>query len=134
MQKVLITGGAGYIGSVLTALLLDEGYEITVLDNLCFKQTSLLSLFGNCNFYFIKGDVCNSNLMKELLEKHNIIIPLAAIVGAPACDAHPSLAKAINYDAVEFIIQNTTDKHKILFPNTNSGYGIGVKESFCSET
>ncbi|MCK4935044.1 MAG: NAD(P)-dependent oxidoreductase [Simkaniaceae bacterium] len=133
MQHVLITGGAGYIGSVLTPLLLQKGYQVTVVDNLFFKQVSLLNCFEHAHFSFVKGDVCNQALMLPLIQSADIIIPLAAIVGAPACDAHPDHAQQINYDAVEFIIKNKTDLQKMLFPNTNSGYGIGQKEEYCTE-
>ena len=88
-NKVLITGGAGYLGSVLTELLLDKGYMVTVLDNLMYKQTSLLHLCSNTNFKFIKGDVIDFELLKKLIPEYDIIIPLAAIVGAPACDSKP---------------------------------------------
>jgi nucleoside-diphosphate-sugar epimerase len=133
-ERVLITGGAGYVGSILTELLVKEGFEVTVIDNLSFYQNSLLPFFSYPNFKFVKGDVCNRELMKKLLTNTDIVIPLAAIVGAPACDANPILAKAINYDAIEFILENTSEKHKILFPNTNSGYGIGEKTKACDET
>lgn len=133
-MNVLVTGGAGYIGSILTPLLLERGYQVTVLDNLCYNQVTLLDCFGNPNFTFVKGDTTNFELLKGLLDKANIIIPLAALVGAPLCARSPSLAKAVNFDAVEFILNNTTDKQKILFPNTNSGYGIGEASKFCDET
>ena len=86
MKKVLITGGAGYLGSTLTELLLDNKYNVTVLDNLLYKQTSLLHLCSNPNFEFIKGDVTDHPLLKSLIPQYDIIIPLAAIVGAPACN------------------------------------------------
>lgn len=132
-EHILITGGAGYIGSVLTSELLNLGYRVTVIDNLMYKQNSLVHCFLNPNFRFIKGDVCNYQLMGTLLKQADIIIPLAAIVGAPACSHNPSLAKLINYESLEFIINNTTDQQKILFPTTNSGYGIGQKNQFCTE-
>ena len=132
--KILIAGGAGYIGSVLTRLLLEKGFAVTVLDNLSFNQVSLLGCFNDPQFRFIKGDICNESLMKELVPKMDYIIPLAAIVGAPACASHPVLAKMINYDAVDWILRNTSPQQRILFPNTNSGYGIGEKNQFCDET
>ncbi|MBI5346643.1 MAG: NAD(P)-dependent oxidoreductase [Chlamydiae bacterium] len=134
MNKVLITGGSGYIGSILTPLLLEKGFKVTVLDNLSFNQTSLLACFGNTNFKFIKGNVNDYDLVKKLIFDADIVIPLAALVGAPACSVNPQLAKLINYDAVKFILDNTTAKQKIVFPNTNSGYGIGEKNKFCDET
>ncbi|MCH9614523.1 MAG: CDP-paratose 2-epimerase [Chlamydiia bacterium] len=133
-MKVLVTGGAGYIGSILTPLLLERGYEVTVLDNLSYNQVTLLNCFDNPNFTFVKGDTTNFDLLKSLLDNADIIIPLAALVGAPLCARSPSLAKAVNFDAVEFILNNTTEKQKILFPNTNSGYGIGEASKFCDET
>ena len=134
MKKVLITGGAGYIGSTLTPLLLDNGYEVTVIDNLSFDQTSLITCIRNPGFTFIHADVTDKELIKHELDKTEFIIPLAAIVGAPACKKNPSLAKLVNYDAVLFILENTSPDQKIIFPNTNSGYGIGKKETFCDET
>jgi len=133
MKKVLITGGAGYIGSTLTPLLLENDFNVTVIDCLSFDQTSLLHCFQHPNFTFIRGDVSDDKLIKEQLDKADIIIPLAAIVGAPACSKNPALAKLINYDAILFILKNTSANQKILFPNTNSGYGIGKKETLCDE-
>lgn len=132
-ERILITGGAGYIGSVLTPLLLRSGYHVTVVDNLMYKQTTLLDCFGDPNFIFIKGDVSNESLMRPLLEEADAIIPLAAIVGAPACSMSPGLTKLVNYDAVKMVLAHTTEKQKILFPNTNSGYGIGESGQHCTE-
>lgn len=133
MTHVLITGGAGYIGSILTPLLLENGYKVTVIDNLYYHQISLLDCFGNTNFTFVQGDVTNEALMKKHLESADIIIPLAALVGAPACAKNPTLTKLVNYDAVEFILNNVGPTQKILFPNTNSGYGIGDGNDLCTE-
>ncbi len=132
-QHILITGGAGYIGSVLTHELLNLDYQVTVVDNLMYKQNSLMHCFSNPNFKFIKADVCNHELMLPLIEGADIIIPLAAIVGAPACDHNPKLAKLINYDSMKFILDHTNSTQKILFPTTNSGYGVGQEGQFCNE-
>jgi len=117
----------------MTPLLLQEGYKVTVIDSLLFNQVSLLSCFHHPNFTFIKGDVCNAGLMKKQLASADAIIPLAAIVGAPACSFSPQAAQAVNYDAVECIVNNTSAQQRIIFPNTNSGYGIGQKDKFCDE-
>lgn len=132
-NKILITGGAGYIGSVLTPFLLEEGFHVSVLDNLSYNQATLLTCCRDKNFKFIRGDVTDYTLMKKLLPHFDIIIPLAAIVGAPACSLKPDLAQRVNFDAIKFIYENTKDNQKILFPNTNSGYGIGQKDKFCTE-
>jgi nucleoside-diphosphate-sugar epimerase len=124
MKKfVLITGGAGYLGSVLAEVLLDEGYIVTVFDNLMYKQTSLLHLCDNKNFNFIKGDVTNKKDLLPQIVNNDIIIPLAAIVGAPACDANKDLATAINYTQIQFIVDNLRKDQKLIMPNTNSQYG-----------
>ena len=124
MKKfVLITGGAGYLGSVLAEVLLDEGYNVTVFDNLTYKQTSLLHLCDNTAFNFIKGDVTNRKDFLPQIINHDIIIPLAAIVGAPACDANKDLATAVNFLQIQFIVDNLSKDQKLLMPNTNSQYG-----------
>lgn len=133
-MKVLITGGAGYLGSVITGRMLAEGHEVVVLDKLLFNQTSLLQYTSNPKFKFIYGDVRNYELLRELCTKAEVIIPLAAIVGFPACAADPKLAKEINFDQILNIIKITKGKgKKILYPNTNSGYGLGEGESECTE-
>jgi nucleoside-diphosphate-sugar epimerase len=132
-MKVLITGGAGYIGSVLTPLLLEKGFSVTVLDNLYYKQHSLLHCFSNPKFRFVQGDACNEAVMAEEIKKADVIIPLAAIVGAPACDRTPLLAKQLNYDAIINILKHASKAQRIFYPNTNSGYGIGEQGQFCTE-
>lgn len=133
MQKILVTGGAGYIGSILAPALLEKGHSVTVLDNLSYHQSSLLNCCANPKFKFIHGDVCNQELLGSLLRQFDIIIPLAAIVGAPACAANPVLAQLINHDASNFIIEHSSSTQKIIFPTTNSGYGVGEQGKFCTE-
>lgn len=133
-MKILITGGAGYLGSVITGVMLNEGYQVIVLDKLLFNQTSLLQYTANPNFKFIYGDVRNLSLLEELCKEADVIIPLAAIVGFPACAADPKLAKQINFDQIVNIVKFTNGKNKkILYPNTNSGYGLGTGQLECTE-
>jgi nucleoside-diphosphate-sugar epimerase len=132
-MKVLITGGAGYLGSVLTERLLNSGYSVTILDNLMYNQTSLIHYSHNKNFDFIYGDVRNHKLLEELVPSFDVVIPLAAIVGFPACDRDKDLATAVNYDHVRKICEIVKDtKIRVVYPNTNSGYGIG-ENGECTE-
>ena len=123
MKKVLITGGAGYLGSVLTEVLLNKGYNVTVVDNLIYKQTSLAPFTYNKNFKFILGDVTDNGMLRPLVESHDVIIPLAAIVGMPACKANPELTIKVNYEQVKNITEWSTKNQMIIIPNTNSQYG-----------
>jgi nucleoside-diphosphate-sugar epimerase len=133
MKNVLITGGSGYLGSVITEKLLNKGYSVTILDNLMYNQTSSIIFSHNPNFEFIYGDVRNKELLENLVFEFDIIIPLAAIVGFPACDRDKELATAINYEHVRYICELIGDtKIKVVYPNTNSGYGIGV-DGECTE-
>tara|TARA_B100001093_G_scaffold342444_1_gene327289 strand:- start:2605 stop:3549 length:945 start_codon:yes stop_codon:yes gene_type:complete len=132
-QKILITGGAGYLGSILTTKLVYLGYDVTVIDILEFNKISLSHLFVKNNFKFINGDVRDKKLMTKELRKNDIIIPLAALVGAPLCAKYPKKTLEINYKCVKFILSKLKTSQKIIYPNTNSGYGIGDKNKFCNE-
>jgi nucleoside-diphosphate-sugar epimerase len=127
MKKVLITGGAGYLGSVLTEVLLGKGYQVTVLDNLIYKQTSVAPFSFNKNFKFVLGDVTDNSILRPLVESHDVIIPLAAIVGMPACKAQPELTVKVNYEQVKNITEWMTKEQKIIIPNTNSQYGSSTE-------
>jgi nucleoside-diphosphate-sugar epimerase len=127
MKNVLITGGAGYLGSVLTENLLNKGYKVTILDNILYKQTSIVPLIHNKNLNFIEGDVRDENLLKGLVESSDIIIPLAAIVGMPACKANPEMTIAVNYQQVANISKWATKNQMIIIPNTNSQYGSSTE-------
>ena len=127
MTSVLITGGAGYLGSVLTEVLLNKGYRVTVLDNLIYKQTSVAPFAYHPNFDFVLGDVTNESTLKPLVESHDVIIPLAAIVGMPACKAQPELTVKVNYEQVKNITQWVTKNQMVLIPNTNSQYGSSTE-------
>ncbi|WP_420267025.1 NAD-dependent epimerase/dehydratase family protein [Candidatus Magnetominusculus dajiuhuensis] len=132
-ERILVTGGAGYLGSVLVPELLRAGHEVTVLDSLMFGQVTLLDCCACEGFDFIKGDICNSGLISSLVPRFDVIIPLAAIVGAPACKMNPSLTNLVNHDAMMDMIDRLSPLQKVIFPTTNSGYGIGEKDRFCTE-
>lgn len=131
--KVLVTGGAGYIGSILVPHLLNNGYEVTVYDNLMFQQTSFLDCCNNPDFHFINADVRNNDRLKEAMKGKDILIPLAALVGAPLSNKDASSTIAINRDAVIAMNKMRSKEQRILFPTTNSGYGIGQEGIYCTE-
>ena len=132
-MKILVTGGAGYLGSVLCEHLLNADYHVTVVDNLLYRQQTLFHLCNNPNFEFVFGDVRDGKLMARLLKNADIIIPLAAIVGAPACDLDPQLATAVNLDAIKLLNKLRSKHQLVIYPTTNSGYGIKSGEVFCTE-
>lgn len=132
-DRILVTGGAGYLGSILCEHLLDAGHRVTVLDNLMYGQEPLFHLCANPDFDFVRGDTRDEGTLKKLLTQADVIIPLAAIVGAPACDRDPWLARAVNLDAVRLINRLRSTQQRIVFPVTNSGYGAKSGEVFCTE-
>jgi len=131
--KILVTGGAGYIGSVLVPTLVERDYKVTVIDNFMYKQTSLLEICHRKNFTVINGDARDKKLISKHMKGADYIIPLACIVGAPACDRNPVAAKTINYDAIKMILELRNKNQRIIFPTTNSGYGVGQKGIYCTE-
>jgi nucleoside-diphosphate-sugar epimerase len=134
MLNVLVTGGAGYIGSVFVPQLLDIGYKVTVLDNFIYRQNSLLDVCYHPNLNIIVGDVRDKEQLKTVIQKHDILVPLAAIVGAPSCDKDKPLARAVNQTQIENITKWVSKDQMVLYPVTNSGYGIGQKDVYCDET
>ena len=132
-NKVLVTGGAGYIGSVLVEHLLDAKYQVTVIDNFRYRQNSLGHLYVNKNLKIFNIDVLNFDYYKSHLDNHEIIIPLAALVGAPLCRYQPELSKLINCDVIKKLIDYCGNKKKIIMPTTNSASGSGNKNNFCDE-
>ena len=133
MERILVTGGAGYIGSVLVPELLSKGYHVTVLDSFIYKQTSLAGISREKNLDLVFGDVRDTGLMKKHLSKSDVVIPLAAIVGAPACDKDPFQAESINKNAILWMLKELSNNQRIIMPTTNSAYGSGDKDNFCDE-
>lgn len=133
MKKILITGGAGYIGSMLSTELVLLGYQVTVIDKLKYEKSSLDHLYYHKNFFFINADVRNKKIIKENVKKNEFIIPLAALVGAPLCKKFKKDALTTNLEAIKLILNNLTKEKKIIYLTTNSGYGIGEKNKYCNE-
>jgi len=133
MKKILITGGAGYIGSKLATKLVNLKFKVTVLDVLKFSSSSLNHLFCYENFKFVKGDVRNDKLIKSLIKENEFIIPLAALVGAPLCEKNKKEAKSVNLNSIKKLMTNVNKKNKIIYLTTNSGYGVGAKNKYCDE-
>jgi len=133
MKRILITGGAGYIGSKLVTKLLDHNFLVTVIDVLKFSSRSLNHLFNNKNFTFIKGDVRDKKLMKKLIQKNEFIIPLAALVGAPLCKKNKTEAISVNLKSIKYLMKNMNKGKKVIYLTTNSGYGVGEKNKHCDE-
>ena len=133
MSKVLITGGAGYIGSMLSTKLLSLGHKVTVVDLLKYDKGSLNHLYFNKNFELICDDVRKKSLMKKLVKKHDFIIPLAALVGAPLCEKFKKDAVSTNLGTIKTLCEIVTKKNKLIYLTTNSGYGIGEKGKYCDE-
>jgi nucleoside-diphosphate-sugar epimerase len=131
--RVLVTGGAGYIGSVLCEHLLDAGHDITIVDNLMYGRPALFHFCANPSFEFVYGDVRNEDLMRGLLKNADVIIPLAALVGAPLCDRDPSLAQAVNLDAIRSLNRMRSPSQLVIYPTTNSGYGTKSGAVHCTE-
>ena len=132
-MKILITGGAGYIGSVLTPTLLALGHEVTVVDNFLFRQNTLADCCHQAAFQVVRGDCRDEALMKKLVAMADVIIPLAALVGAPFCDRDPVAARTTNFEAVAMLCQIASQSQRIIMPVTNSGYGVGEKGKHCTE-
>ncbi len=137
MINVLITGGAGYIGNVLTGVLLDKGYSVTVFDNLIHRQHGILEYCRNPKFRFVLGDVRNSQLYKEEIQKAEVVVNLAAYVGMPLCNRFPIEARQVNQESAEFLSKTVVPEQLIIHANTNSGYGLGQhvegKAVYCTE-
>jgi nucleoside-diphosphate-sugar epimerase len=133
MNNVLVTGGAGYIGSILTENLLELGFNVTVLDNFMYKQSSLNHLCHNPRFNVVNGDIRNLAHVQPLLKNADTIIPLAALVGAPLCNKDVVGADTTNKEAVFMMLDKISKEQRIIMPTTNSAYGSGDENNFCTE-
>jgi len=131
--NILVTGGAGYLGSIMVPDLLDMGHSVTVIDNFMFKQTSLNHCCYHPNFKVIKGDIRQKDTMATLMKKADVVIPLAALVGAPLCSLDPIGATTTNHDAIELMLKLLSKDQIVLMPTTNSAYGTGDKDNYCNE-
>ena len=131
--NILVTGGAGYIGSVMVPELLKQGHQVTVLDNFMYKQNSLAHVCNEESFNIVNGDIRLKEIIKPLLDKADIIIPLAAYVGAPICSKDPIGATSVNKDAIKMMLKLLSQDQKILMPTTNSAYGSGDEDNYCTE-
>ncbi|HWB11488.1 MAG TPA: NAD(P)-dependent oxidoreductase [Pirellulales bacterium] len=131
--KILVTGGAGYLGSVLVPTLLEQGHSVTVLDNFLFNQNSLLECCANRRFSVIRGDCREAAVLRRGLQDADLIVPLAAIVGAPACAADPTASRSTNLDGIKLLLSLRSPSQRVIYPTTNSGYGIGEKGKYCTE-
>jgi nucleoside-diphosphate-sugar epimerase len=131
--NVLVTGGAGYLGSVLCQRLLEAGHRVSVLDKLLYGPANLFHLSANESFEFVQGDSRDEDTIKRLLKDADVIIPLAAVVGAPACDRDPWMATSTNYEAIAMLNHLRSPRQLVIYPNTNSGYGAKSGAVFCTE-
>ena len=132
-RKILVTGGAGYIGSMLCTYLIEEGFNVTVIDKFDFSRDSLNHLRFHNNFDLIEGDITSIKVLKKHIKNKDFIIPLAALVGAPLCDKFPKRTVQVNVNSIKKIMKLIKKKQKIIYLTTNSGYGIGDKDKFCDE-
>ena len=132
-KKILITGGAGYIGSMLASKLVNLGYDVTVIDLLRYSADSLSHLHLFKNFKLIVGDVRNKTLIRKEIKKNEFIIPLAALVGAPLCEKNKKEAISVNFNAIKLLMEHISKKNKVIYLTSNSGYGVGKKNKFCDE-
>ena len=131
--NILVTGGAGYLGSIMVPDLLQLGHKITVLDSFMYKQASLNHVCHHPNFSVVKGDIRIESVMAPLIKKTDIVIPLAALVGAPMCSQDPVGATTVNHDAIILMLKLLSKQQMVLMPTTNSAYGTGDKNNFCTE-
>jgi nucleoside-diphosphate-sugar epimerase len=133
-HKILVTGGAGYIGSVLVPELLSRNHSVTVIDNFMFRQNSLAGCCSHPNFEVINADVRDARVLSDAMKKCDVLIPLAALVGAPLCARDPMTATAVNRDVPLKLFKEMSRDQWVIMPTTNSAYGAGQKDNYCDET
>jgi nucleoside-diphosphate-sugar epimerase len=132
-MKILVTGGAGYLGSTMVGFLLEEGHHVVVLDNFMFGEASLNQYCHHPRFTVINGDIRIRDVIEPLIKSVDAIIPLAALVGAPLCSKDPIGAKTVNHDAIITMLNLASKDQIVLMPTTNSAYGTGDENNFCNE-
>jgi len=133
MMRILVTGGAGYLGSVLVPTLLADGHNVTVIDNFLYGQASLLDCCHHPGLTIIRGDARDRAVLAAAVKQADAIIPLACLTGAPACDRNPAEARRINLEAIRLLLELRSRTQPIIFPTTNSGYGVGQAGIHCTE-
>jgi len=132
-MRILVTGGAGYLGSVMVPELLKKGHEVIVVDNFMYGQTSLLDCCHDKKLMIIRGDARDKNLLAKFIKRADAIFPLACLTGAPICNKDPQEARTVIYDAIKLILELRSKNQIIIYPTTNSGYGIGQRDKYCTE-
>tara|TARA_B100001564_G_C20589812_1_gene647296 strand:- start:12 stop:950 length:939 start_codon:yes stop_codon:yes gene_type:complete len=132
-MKILITGGAGYIGSTLCEYLLKNKHKVTVLDTFMFSNNSLNAYMSDKNFSVYQEDVRNIKSIKKYLSEHDVVVPLACLVGAPLCNLKEDEANQVNFQSIKAMIDNLSKDQYVIYPTTNSGYGVGEKDKYCTE-
>lgn len=132
-MKILVTGGAGYLGSTMVPILAKSGHDVTVLDNFMYRQDHVVRMWPQENITAINGDARDKAVMKKLMAKADAVFPLACLTGAPLCDQKPKEAEEIVIDALRLILKLRSQAQVVIYPTTNSGYGIGEKGKFCTE-
>lgn len=133
VMRVLVTGGAGYIGSMLVPAMLQRGWHVTVLDTFSAGNTYLANCCIDSNFQPVRGDCRDMRVVEPLIAKADAVLPLAAMVGAPLCARDHIGATTLNRDAIVALMERISKQQRVVFATTNSGYGVGDRNNFCTE-